>query len=286
MATPTFGTFGKTANNLLNLKFEANKDDFANQASIKTQSNAFAITSTAVTGDENKLKAKVNVKHADKQYGESSVEFNTAGKLKATFKLSKLQPGLVLSGEGELEGSDFGGKATAEYIQAPIASTSEYQLKKNSFQQTLAYGMDGVSIGGSVTTDISGVTGGEFDAAKHIKPDVGIQYEDGNLIGAFVFDAQKTSTFTLFHRVNPELQIASKFQNTTKGNTLAVGVQYKLSSSTVVKGKSVIVNDGSHSHYGYIQHRLGAPNVNVGVSATWNSNKTSAIGVNLEFGQI
>ena len=34
MATPTFGTFGKTANNLLNQKFEANKDDFRNQASI------------------------------------------------------------------------------------------------------------------------------------------------------------------------------------------------------------------------------------------------------------
>lgn len=285
MATPTFGTFGKTANTLLNTKFEATKDDFRNQASIKTQANGFTITSTAINGDENKLNAKVNIKHADKQYGETSIEFNTAAKLKATFKMNKLQPGLVLSGEGELQNAEFGGKLTAEYIQAPIASTTEYQSKKNSFQQSLVYGMEGLSLGASVNASIDGLISGN-DLQKHIKPDVGVQYEDGNMVGALVYDANKQSTFTLFHRVSPEFQVASKFQNNTKANTLSVGIQYKLNSATFVKAKTTILNDGSHSYYGYIQHRMGQPNVNLGVSGTYNSDKTSAVGIHLEFGDL
>lgn len=286
MSTPTFGTFGKTANNLLNQKFEANKDDFRNQASIKTQSNGFVITSSAVNGDEGKLNAKVNVKHTDKQYGETAVEFTTAGKLKANFKLTKLQQGAVVSGEAELVKGELGGKVTAEYIQNPVAYTAEYLTKKNTAQQTIVYGHDGLSVGTSVTTDFTNLANGSFDRTKDLKVDVGVQYEDGNLIGSLTYDASKQSTFTLFHRVNPELQVASKFQNNDKGNTLALGIQYKLNASTVVKGKTVVLGDGSHSYYGFIQHRMGQPNVNIGVSSTWNSNKTSAVGVNLEFGDI
>jgi len=280
MATPTFGTFGKTANNLLNQKFEEPKDDFRNQASIKTQSNGFVITSTAVNADDNKVNAKVNVKYSDKSFGEGTIEYNTAAKIKSTLKLSKLQPGLVVSGDCELAQSKLNGKVTAEYIQSPIAATTEYISAKNTIQQTLVYGSDGISVGGSVIANVAD--------PSDLKPHVGVQYEDGNLIGTLTHDIKaQLYQLTIFHRVNPEFQIASKFLNDAKGgNSLALGIQYKLNASTVVKGKTVVLNDGQHAYYGYIQHRMGQPNVNVGISTQYKSDKTSKFGINLEFGDI
>lgn len=273
-----------TANDLLNQKFDAKKGDFRHQASVKTQSNGVTITSNVTSADENKLNAKVNIKLQDSQFGETTAEIDTAGKVKATLKLKNIASGLIVNNEAEfVNGANPAGKVGLEFTQPNLSLSADFLVAKKLLSTSAAYGVaPGVSVGTAVVADLDQIA--SQDPSKIVKADAGVQYEDGSLIASATVDAKKNAQIALFHRVNPDFQVASRFQ--TAGGAFSVGAQYRLTPSTALKGKATILNDGSHSYYGFIQHRMASPNVTIGLASTWNSDKTSAFGVNLAFGEL
>lgn len=284
-----FGKFGRPTNDLLNQKFEAGKDDFCHGATVKTQSNEVTIKATSTLKEENKLSANVNITHEGKAtYGNSSLQLDTAGKAKLTARFTKLYPGLALANEVEFKTSDpktsLAGKITAEYSQPNIATSVDYASAKDAATISAVYGQDGICGGVSVVTDVKQLKSGEFNPSKDIKVDFGASYEEGSLNFSAIYDAKQKATLTAFHRVSGDFQMASKYETDAKANTLSVGGQYKINASTLFKAKTSIVSDGSYAFYGYVQHSMANPNVVLGVSASYNHEKQSAVGVKADFG--
>jgi hypothetical protein len=270
---------------LLNQKFDAKKDDFKHQASVKSQSNGITVTSSAIseTSGLDKLTGKVNVKYEDKTFGDVSVEYVTAGKVKATTKLNKLQKGLVVNGETEIEKA-ISGKVGAEYTQENFAGSLEFNHKKNAILASAVVGYDGFAVGAALSSDIAKIQSG--DSSAH-SIDFGAQYEDGSIIGTATVESNNNIGVSIFHRLNSDLQLASKFIATTnKGNSLALGAQYRVNPATVVKGKTLVFSDQSFVLSGFVQHKLANPNVTVGISNQWSSatQSNTGFGVNVAFG--
>lgn len=278
---------------LLTKKWEAKKDDFKHAASIKSVSQGVTITSTVTAQDSsiNKLAAKVNVKYADKSFGETTGEFATDGAFKGTAKFDKLKKGVIVSGEAECQtGSKIPtGKATVEYTTEPVAVSAEYNDKKNNFVASAAVGFEGLSAGVCATVDTKTV--GSESAKDAVSVEAGLQYEDGNLVGTFQIEKTYKVSVSLYHRVSSALQLGSKVvidSTKTDDNSLTVGAQYKVNEVTNVKGKAEIRGNNAYVLSSFVEHRLSNPNVVVGLSSQWTSvNKSAdAFGVNLAFGEI
>lgn len=286
-----FSKFGKTSSDLLSQKFDSNKDDFKHQASVKSQSNGVTITSTAVAQDSSveKIAGKVNVKYEDKKFGDVTVEYATAGKVKISTKLSKLQPGLIVNADVDVAKVPTG-KIAAEYVRESYAGSIEYNQAKKATLLSSVIGYDGLSVGAAVNAKCDAMK--ESCSLSALNLDAGVQYEDGNLIGTLTIESNNNINLSLFHRVNSDLQLASKFVVTSDaGNSLALGAQYKVNPATLVKGRAVIFSDNTYAVAGFLQHRLASPNVTVGVSnqvAFGDSKKGFApgFGVNLSFGDL
>lgn len=267
----------------MNKNLEHGKDDFRNQASVKTQSNGVTIRSTAIGVDGDKLNGKVEVLHGHRDYGSCNMELNTAGKFKALARLTKISPGFVLTPELSFANGGFGLKTTAEYCQPILACTAEYDTKKKAVNTTVAYGDDGISVGAGVTTDFGAAWNGK-SIGEIVKPAVGVQYEDGNVVAAINYKTNDT-TFSWYQRVSGDIQLATKVQATKEANILSIGGQYKLSPNTVMKSKATILNDGQYSLYTHVKHGMLHPNVILALSGTYNSDNTSAVGLHVHFGE-
>jgi len=295
---PIFTKFGKTCSDLLTQKWEAAKGDLKHQASIKSAAQGVTITSTVYNESKegDKLSGKVNVKYEDRSFGETTFEYATAGTVKATAKLSKLQKGLVVNGEGECCGQDnvckASGKASIEYSKEAFALQLEYNNKKNNVKTAAAVGFEGLSAGVAATVDLKKAM--EKDANNNKSSPVvfeaGVQYEDGNLVGTVCLEPENKIGLSLYHRVASNLQLGSKFLlcNTGQNNSLTVGGLYNVDSRTTVKGKAEIFSGQNYILSTWLEHRLENPNVVVGFTNQWNSadKAKSAFAVNLGLGEI
>jgi len=287
---PFFSKFGKTCSDLLSQKWDGKKDDFKHSLTIKSQNNNVTVTSTATVDDPafSSLSGKSKVEYKDKAWGDASVEVSTAGKIKATTKLNKLQKGLVVNAEGESTLTAYPkGRLATEYSRENFAATCEYAQAKNSVTASASVGVEGLSAGAVAVADINKLSSGASPAAA-ISVDAGAQYEDGNLIGTAVFEKQSDVVLSLYHRVSSDLQLGTRFVLTPNvSHSFAVAGQYKFSPETLGKAKVEIVDAkaGSKNYTlsTFVEHKLSNPNVIVALSNQFGPG-VSKYGVSFSFG--
>ena len=275
---PHFSKFGSSADDLIKKKLE---DDGKHSLIVNAQSKNIKATHTINTvkkGEGSTLEAKLALKYEDKQWGESTLELATSGKVSQDVRLTKLAPNTTVTTRFDTDSKfgSFGASPAFQYRQEFFAGSLEYNYAKKNAIVGLVGGYEGFSGGAQVTANTTKLMGEKKDEA--LTCNFGLQYEDRNVTAAAGVDSENSVNLSLFHNMNKDTQLAGKVIVTVNNSSSVVGaVQHVLSPNTLLKGKVHIVNDYQYAIAGHVQQKLASPDLTLGVTAFIDSKKPAPV---------
>lgn len=275
MSTPFFGDFGKSVSDLLSKKF-----DFYHSLSTKSSEDNVKMESGVKCGKSNDGYSKFTYK--DSRFGSVEGEVHTAAadsKTSGKLKFNKLSKGLdvTLGGTAKPDGNlkikysqkNFNGEAS---VNSDLSSAV--------VQGSVVAGFEGVAVGGKASLEVSS------EGANLKAVDAGIQYSHGRSITASVFSSKNMKKFTgsVFYRVNGDLDTGVSASMEGSNQSVDLGAQYSIDSSTTLKAK--VGSDKKFSTS--VEHRLANPHLAINLASQFDLGsgnlKANKWGVGFTFG--
>jgi len=176
--------------------------------------------------------------------------------------------------------------ADVEYVHEGFttAATINTDLTKHNAKLSVSAGMDGVTIGGIVQTDLT-------NGADITDYNLGVEYIQSNYVASlFTENRADTATLSYYHKLSSTHAVGAALTvdiGGEKTGTLVLGNDYVLDSSTALKAK-VEVPSGVVTTA--LEHRLRNPQVLVSLAASYiplnftQGVKAEKFGVGLTFG--
>lgn len=278
-----FKNIGKSVSDLFkNDTYDVSKNTF----SLKTKAaNGLNWTATSKI-TEKAHTAELGLKYSNGKYGSVEVTGTPNSSVKVKAAATKLYKGLTVEGSFEDKGkvkctSDVAYKQ--DFVAATLsneASQNDEGARYNNVTAAAVIGFDGVSVGASVTSNVS------VAAFKPTDYNGAFQYEQSDLTVSVVTEEMTDKvTLSAEHKVNSDFTFAAQAVYHFKkddAKTLALGGKYQIDSLTAIKGKV----DQAGNVSTVVDHQV-RPWAKLGVTSVFNAKamSTPKFGLSFTFGE-
>jgi len=276
---PLFKNFGKSLKDLIEKKF-----DFNREVKVKT-TTASGVTFESTgrsTSKNNDFSGLVKTTYKRPDFGVFELELDTDGKAKYSAENDQLRKGVVVKLSGD---QDPTGTLDVSYRQEYLATSAVLQLSRNttSVETTAAIGVDGLYVGGQVKYDVNAQTVSDYNAASEYT-------QLDHTVTVKTADSGDKLALSYIHNVNPDVQVGGQFEYRVSSvsalNSLLTAVgSYNVDRDTVLKGKfnsQGIVTTA-------IEQRIFNPKLKYGLTTEFNARHHSALperfGVSVTLGE-
>lgn len=273
MAPPSFKDLGKKASDLFKKSY-----DYKNELKVVSKADGVKLENGGVVGKA--LVGYTKANWTDQYLGDIEVEAHSSGVAKGQFKLKKVADlaDITVAG-GACGGLSVEAAASQDYFSAQAKVCHNINKGCTSVSTSAVFGLDGVSVGGSLQLDASG-TPQDYN--------IGAQYAQKDLIAALVTSSKGDNiTVSFFQNYTAATTLgASMLVKPEDGSRLfTFGTEHKLDSNTTVKAKA----DSAGIIGTSVTHVLSNPAMKVQVSSEFNATgadiaKAQKFGISLNFG--
>lgn len=275
---PLFKNFGKSYKDLIEKKFEFNRE-----VKVKTTTlNGVTFESAGRAGKASDYTGALKVTYKRSDFGTVETEVDTDGNGKASVEADQLKKGVVVKFSGT---QALAGNVDVAYRReyAAVSGGVSISSKATALDASGAVGYDGLFVGGAVKYDGTQQLCSDYNAgAEYAQPDFTVTVK--------TTDRAEKVTASYVHNLNPDVSVGAGF-NYNIANTqrldasLALVGSYAIDRDTTVKGK--FVSTGTFT--AALEQRLYNPKLKYGLAGEFNLKNQSAVpekfGFALTFGE-
>jgi len=262
---PLFKNFGKSLKDLLEKKFEFNRE-----LKVKTStSNGLTFESTGRAGKGGDFTGILKTTYKRTDFGTTEVELDTDGKAKASIEADKLAKNFVAkvnTDQDRVTSLDLSYRH--EYFSDNLIVTAD--KKAPTVEGTAVVGVDGLSVGAQAKYDFAG-SGSLKDynaGAEYSQPDF--------TLTARTADSTDKIRLGYFHIVNSDINVGGQYEvNLTSispvtSHLFTVCSSFAIDRDTLVKGKF----DSRGIVTGALEQRLYNPKLKYNLAAEFNTRQS------------
>jgi len=279
---PTFGNIGRNVKDLFKKNY-----DFTHSLKTIHKSSGGVTFESGVLSDSAPLRGYVRAKSLTPRY-ELEAEANTdpSNDTKASIRFPRAYPGLALKLSTTLnsKGSVYTGEA--EYITEGFSATTviNSDLSSHRAQVSLSAGIEGVTIGGIISTDLT-------NGADITDYNLGVSYNQPNYVASIYTENQAdTATLSYYHSLSSQHAVGGSLTvdiGGQKTGILTFGNDYMIDSQTKLKTK---VEAPTGIVTTALEHRLKNPSALISIAAAYQpltftkGVKADKFGIGVTFG--
>jgi len=226
---PLFKNFGKSFTDLLDKKFDFDRDVKIKTTSVSGVSFETTVRASSKSSDFIGL-FKGIFKRPD--FGTVETNLTTDGKVKVSLEMDKIRPGLVAKLTSELDTANIDMGYSREYVATSVGVTA----KQNNYylDESLALGYEGLSIGTALKYNVNSSVIEDFNVGtKFAQPDFTIALKTA--------ESQQKITGSYIHNVSPDVVVGGCFAYNlnpkTPSNVLSLVASYALDRDASAKVK-------------------------------------------------
>lgn len=268
---PLFGKIGSKCKDLLSKKF-----DYHNEIKVTSKADGgLSLEAAGTDAGKSGLAGFTTIKYKDGSFGEAEGTLHTSGNAKDTkgsIKFDKFQKGADVKVSS---GADLVPVFEANYKQDSMAASAKFSTgDKSSLAASACYGMDGITLGGSVvTTDFGSLS--DYNA--------GAEYSNSDLTLSVV-TSKKVSNYSVsfLHNWCKSLSWGARM-DIKDSNLLTVGTEYSLDQATTLKAMGSTNGKIACA----VEHKVSNPDFKMNLAAAFDANsglEAEKFGVGLHFG--